>query len=44
MILYVDETENNDYFLVAGLLIDTEENAELTYKHFKKKIRDFKLM
>lgn len=43
MILYVDETENNDYFLVAGLLIDTEENAELTYKHFKKKIRDFKI-
>ena len=38
MILYVDETENNEYFILTGLLVDTEYNVELAYKKFKNSI------
>ncbi len=34
--LYVDETENEDYFIVCGLLIDPIQ-AEKAFKIFKKK-------
>lgn len=38
MILYVDETENEEYFIVTGLLLHSREHAEKAYKHFKKSI------
>lgn len=28
MILYVDKTENEDYFIVAGLLTDSKMNTD----------------
>ncbi|MCQ2530128.1 MAG: DUF3800 domain-containing protein [Lachnospiraceae bacterium] len=40
MILYVDETENDEYFIVTGLLIASKETAMSAYKHFKKKIEN----
>ena len=43
MILYVDETENNDFFIVSGLLVDSEESTKLAYKQFKKSIKGFKI-
>lgn len=36
MILYIDETQNDNYFIVAGVLFDSKETADLTYKQFKK--------
>lgn len=38
MILYVDETENDEYFIVTGLLIVSREAAISAYKHFKNRI------
>ena len=38
MILFVDETENDDYFIVTGLLLNSREDAALSYKKFKNKI------
>lgn len=43
MILFVDETENEEYFIVAGLLIDSKLDVELAFKRFKKSISDFKV-
>lgn len=37
MILFVDETENEEYFIVTGLLIDSRETAEAVVNRFKKK-------
>ena len=40
-ILYVDETENEEYFIVTGLLVDSEAVLQLAYKRFKRKIESF---
>lgn len=40
MVLYVDETENTEYFIVAGLLLNSREGADELYKSFKKKARN----
>ena len=40
MILFVDETENEDYFIVTGLLVSSRAHADTAYKHFKNKIRN----
>lgn len=40
MILYVDETENEELFIVTGLLMNSRESAEIVYKSFKKKARN----
>ena len=39
MVLSIDETENEEYFIVAGLLLDSKENIEDAYKSFKKKAK-----
>ena len=39
MILYIDETENDDYFIVAGLLVESPTDVLTSYKRFKKKIK-----
>lgn len=43
MILYVDETENGEYFIVTGLLVDSEAVLQLAYKRFKKKLKGFNI-
>lgn len=43
MILYVDETETDDYFIVSGLLAESRETVNLAYKQFKNKIRGIKI-
>ena len=41
MILYVDETENNEYFVVTGLLAKDRFSVEMAYKHFKNRIINY---
>jgi len=43
MILYVDETENDQYFILAGLLAENRISVDNAYKHFKNKIKNFKI-
>ena len=43
MILYVDETENEELFIVTGLLVDSETSVENAFRRFKKSVRGFKL-
>ena len=38
MVLYIDETESADEFIVAGLLVSTEQDIVATKKHFLKDI------
>ena len=40
MYLFIDETENNDWFIVAGLLVKNKKDIVLAYNHFKKSIRN----
>jgi hypothetical protein len=37
MVLFVDETENSDFFIVAGLLLDSQDTAATVMKRFKNK-------
>ena len=43
MVLYVDETENKEYFIVAGLLFENEASIDLAYKQFKNSVRGYKI-
>ena len=43
MVLYVDETECPEYFIVTGLLVNTKQDVELAFKRFKKRVKDIKL-
>lgn len=43
MILYVDETENDHYFIVTGLLVPSQKSIDMAYKQFKKKVNTMKL-
>lgn len=43
MILYVDETENKELFVVAGLLLPSKNVANSVFNGFKNKIKLFKL-
>lgn len=44
MILYVDETENDNYFIVVGLLMSSDKEANnLFFYSFKKHTRNYKL-
>ena len=36
MLLLVDETENNEFFIVTGLLVQSQKDIDLTYNRFKK--------
>jgi len=36
MLLFVDETENNEFFIVTGLLVQSQKDIDLTYNRFKK--------
>lgn len=41
MVLFVDETENEDLFLVGGVLAASRDDAFTAYKRFKKGIKDY---
>lgn len=43
MILYIDETENPNYFIVTGLLVNSETRIERCYKSFKKSLKSLKI-
>ncbi len=43
MVLFVDETENEDLFIVGGILVESREDAIRAYNRFKKRIKDFKI-
>ena len=43
MVLYIDETENREYFIVAGLLSENEASIDLAYKQFKNKVKGYKI-
>lgn len=36
MILFVDETENDSFFIVTGLLVNSQADIVDVYKRFKK--------
>lgn len=40
MILFVDETECEDYFIVAGLLTESKLKTDTAFKKFKKKVKN----
>ena len=43
MLLFVDETETDEFFLVGGFLVESRESATSAYKHFKRRISNFPL-
>lgn len=43
MILYVDETENEQYFILTGLLAPNRASVDMAYKHFKNRIKNLSL-
>ena len=43
MILYVDETENAEFFIVAGIVSKADADIELSYKQFKKSLNGLRL-
>ena len=40
MYLYIDETENTDFFIVAGLLVKSREEVVFAYNRFKKSLNN----
>lgn len=44
MILYVDETENTDYFIVTGLLAESRGVVDDAYKRFKNSISNYPIV
>lgn len=43
MVLYIDETEHQNYFIVGGILAKSETDVELAYKKFKKSVSKYPL-
>lgn len=43
MYLFIDETENDNYFIVTGLLVPSKESVNIAYKQFKKKINSMNI-
>ena len=43
MILFIDETENDDYFIVAGLLISSNDDLIKSFNRFKRKVDNFNI-
>ena len=41
MLLFVDETENEFFFIVGGVLVDSRESASAAYKRFKRRIKEY---
>ena len=43
MVLYVDETECEEFFIVTGLLVENASDVNDAYKRFKKNIKGFSI-
>ena len=43
MVLYVDETECEEFFIVTGLLVENASDINDAYKRFKKNIKGFSI-
>jgi len=43
MILYVDETASKEYFIVAGLLVNSATDVTMAYKRFRKHAKKYKI-
>lgn len=43
MNLYIDETENDKFYIVAGVLAKSEIDIELSYKSFKKSLKGLRI-
>lgn len=43
MLLFVDETENDTYFIVTGLLVESQNDIDLIYSRFKKKAKQINI-
>lgn len=43
MILFIDETETEEYFIVAGLLAKSEQEVDLAYKRLRKNVSKYPL-
>lgn len=43
MVLYVDETENTEYFIVTGLLVNSQRDINSAYGRFKKRARSINI-
>ncbi|MDO5332238.1 MAG: DUF3800 domain-containing protein [Bacillota bacterium] len=43
MVLFIDETEAEEYFIVAGLLAKSEQEVDLAYKRLRKSISNYPL-
>ena len=43
MILYIDETECEDYFIVAGFLVHSKQQTDMAFKHFKNSLKSMKI-
>ena len=41
MVLYIDETENEDFFFVTGLLADSKTDVDRAYRQFKKAVHNY---
>ena len=41
MVLYIDETQNDNYFIVACVVFDSKETELLAYKQFKKAVENY---
>ena len=40
MFLFVDETESENFFIVAGLLVPSKDNTDRIFKEFKNSVRN----
>ena len=43
MVLYIDETENDNYFILTGLLVKSEKEINDVYHSFKKQVNKLKI-
>lgn len=43
MVLYIDETENDNYFILTGLLVNSEKDINDVYRSFKKQVNKLKI-
>lgn len=43
MLLFVDETENDEFFIVTGLLVQSQNDIDSVYSQFKKKAKNLNI-
>ena len=43
MVLFVDETENDEFFIVTGLLVNSQAEIDVIYNRFKKRANKLRI-